>query len=599
MTSLRRALGLVALEGVAAGIVALALFLASDHNRPSGLEAAIFLFVGWSFVGTGLFAWWRRPESRFGLLMAAVGFAWFLGALVSADDPWLFTAGVLLANLHAAVFAHMLLAYPDGRLQTVGVRRLVAAAYVLAILGPLPYLLFGTNADLDCACPRSPLFITGDGPWFGLFDKLTSVLAVALVCWIVSVLVRRWRTASASRRRDMGPVVLSGIALLGLLAASLSSSAFGGPAVLQVGMEGVSLLVFTLTPYGFLFGLLHSRVNRAGALSEMLRRMGEERPAGTLRDQLADALGDPSLEVAYWFEDRGMWLDADGHAVAPPAEDDPTRASTEVGRRGRRVGVVVHDRALCEDDPGLLASVMGAAGLALENERLQAQLRARVEELEASRARLVEATTAERRRLERNLHDGAQQRLVALSLTLRLAQGRVGRDDAAGAERLLGSAQDELRLALEELRELARGIHPAVLSDRGLGAALEALAGRSPVPVALEPVPPERLPAPVEAAAYFVVSEALTNVAKYADASQARVCVSRSNGSAVVEIADDGVGGADPRKGSGLKGLADRISALDGRLDVRSSPGAGTVLRAEIPVMSERGRPRMSETHPV
>jgi signal transduction histidine kinase len=225
------------------------------------------------------------------------------------------------------------------------------------------------------------------------------------------------------------------------------------------------------------------------------------------------------------------------------------------------------------------------AGLALENERLQAQLRARVEELEASRARLVEAGTAERRRLERNLHDGAQQRLVALSLTLRLAQGRV-HTDPGSAERMLGAAQEELALALEELRELARGIHPAVLSDRGLGAALEGLAGRSPVPVELAPVPGP-LPAPVEAAAYFVVAEALTNVVKYADASFARVCVSRHNGHALVEIADDGVGGADPGRGTGLRGLADRLSALDGRLEVDSPPGAGTVLRAEIPVMSE------------
>ncbi len=214
---------------------------------------------------------------------------------------------------------------------------------------------------------------------------------------------------------------------------------------------------------------------------------------------------------------------------------------------------------------------------------MQAQLRARVEELRRSRARIVEAGTAERRRLERNLHDGAQQRLVALSLTLRLAQGRL-RKDPDGAEQMLAGAQDELGRALEELRELARGIHPAVLSDRGLRAALEALAGRSPVPVELEGTPPERLPPSVEAAAYFVVAEALTNVVKYANASQARVSVSRSNGHAIVEIADDGVGGADPGRGSGLRGLADRISALDGTMVLRSPDGAGTLIRAEIPV---------------
>jgi PAS domain S-box-containing protein len=203
------------------------------------------------------------------------------------------------------------------------------------------------------------------------------------------------------------------------------------------------------------------------------------------------------------------------------------------------------------------------------------------EELRRSRARLVEAGDAERRRLERNLHDGAQQRLVSLSLALRLAQAKL-KTDPEEAGKLLGSASEELAQALEELRELARGIHPAVLSDRGLSAALEALAGRAPLQVDVR-APDERLPPPVEAAAYYVVSEALTNVAKYAQASSVGVRVQRLNGHALVEVADDGVGGADPLGGSGLRGLADRVEALDGRLHVESAPGQGTVVRAEIP----------------
>jgi PAS domain S-box-containing protein len=202
-------------------------------------------------------------------------------------------------------------------------------------------------------------------------------------------------------------------------------------------------------------------------------------------------------------------------------------------------------------------------------------------ELRRSRARLVEASDVERRRLERNLHDGAQQRLVSLSLMLRLAHARV-EDDPAQAENLLGQASDELARALEELRELARGIHPAVLSDRGLGAALEALVARTPLPVDID-IPEARLPEPVEAAAYYVVSEALANVAKYAEASSVAVSIASVNGHAVVEIADDGRGGADPAKGSGLRGLVDRVEALDGRLRVESPPGAGTRIRAEIP----------------
>jgi signal transduction histidine kinase len=203
-------------------------------------------------------------------------------------------------------------------------------------------------------------------------------------------------------------------------------------------------------------------------------------------------------------------------------------------------------------------------------------------ELEASRARIVAAGDQERRKLERNLHDGAQQRLVSLSLSLRLAQGRL-RDDPDDAEQLLESSREELAQALEELRELARGIHPAVLTDRGLEAALEALAARAPLPVEIDG-PVEQLPAQVEAAAYYVVSEALANVTKYAQASAVEVKVERRNGYAVVEVADDGVGGADPVRGSGLRGLADRVASLSGKLDVDSPPGAGTRVRAEIPL---------------
>jgi PAS domain S-box-containing protein len=205
------------------------------------------------------------------------------------------------------------------------------------------------------------------------------------------------------------------------------------------------------------------------------------------------------------------------------------------------------------------------------------------DELRASRSRILEAQDTARRRLERNLHDGAQQRLVALALGLRMAQAKAVRDPE-GTEKMLAAAADELAQAINELRELARGIHPAILSDRGLPAAIEALAGRSPTPVDVEVGLEERLPAPIEAAAYFVVSEALANVAKYAEASLVRVSVSRENGQARVEVADDGRGGADPRAGSGLRGLADRVEALDGRLEVTSVPGEGTLIRAEIPL---------------
>ena len=207
-----------------------------------------------------------------------------------------------------------------------------------------------------------------------------------------------------------------------------------------------------------------------------------------------------------------------------------------------------------------------------------------MEELEQSRARIVKVGLAERRRLERDLHDGAQQRLVALRLQLRLARDQAGKDPAV-AQQMMDGAMTELDEALEELRELARGIHPAVLADRGLDAAISALAARSPVLVGVD-VATGRLPGPVESAAYFVVAEALTNAAKHAGAAEITVRISRHRDLLIVEVTDDGTGGADPARGSGLRGLADRVAAVDGRLTITSPPGGPTVIRAELPCAS-------------
>jgi signal transduction histidine kinase len=582
VSGLRRALGLVAIEGFVVGLVALAIVLSSGHIDDKAVNATLGLFLGWSFIGAGLYAWWRRPENRFGVLMTAVGFTYFLGALTAADASWLFTLGVLLSSIYLAVFVHMLLAYPDGRIDSPRVRKLISAGYVLAILGPLPALLLASPATLGCDCPESAILIADDRTLFEVFDAITSGLAVLLVGYVLYILVQRWQNATQPQRRAMAPILWSGICLLVLFAGSLTTEAVNGPDVVSNVTMLLGLIFFALVPYGFLFGLLRSRVVQAGAVAEMLQRMADSPDGSGLRQLLSNALGDRSLQVVYWLEDKQRWVDSAGQPASLPDDDDRARAWTPVDRDGRPVGAIVHDRSLCED-PELVRSVGVAAAFAVENERLQAQLRARVEELRGSRARIVEAGTAERRRLERNLHDGAQQRLVALSLTMRLAQTKLRKEPEA-AEQLLSGAQEELTRALEELRELARGIHPAVLSDRGLKAAIEALAGRSPVPVKLAGTPPERLPPAVEAAAYFVVAEALTNVVKYANASQALVSVSRSNGCAVVEVTDDGIGGADPGRGSGLRGLADRVSALDGTLELRSPHGAGTLLRAEIPV---------------
>jgi signal transduction histidine kinase len=253
----------------------------------------------------------------------------------------------------------------------------------------------------------------------------------------------------------------------------------------------------------------------------------------------------------------------------------------QVAREGECVAAIIYDASLREAEPHVEA-VGAAASLALVNERLEAELRAKVDELRRSRERMLRIGFEERRRLERDLHDGAQQRLVAMALDIRMARSKLN-DDPLAADRLLEAAGGELDSALEELRELARGIHPAVLTDRGLAAALETLATRAPVPVELARLPVERLPEAVELAAYFVVAEGLTNVAKYANASHATVGIERDNGRLVVEVSDDGVGGADPEEGTGLRGLADRIAVLEGRLEIASERGRGTTIRAQIP----------------
>lgn len=577
---LRRDLRVIGLAAAVAGIAVGALQFSSDRVEDPWLAAVLGVLVGWSFVGTGLFAWWRRRASRFGALMVATGFAWFTSGLVSADEPALFTTGVLFGTLYFVVCGHLLLAFPSGRLQTRFERRLVGGLYALSMVGSLPTLLLDEVGESRCDCPDSVLRVADDP---GLADALNvalNLLGVSGVLAVGALLVRRWLRASTPQRRALSPVLWSGVALTVAIGVVLGAETLGLRRAADIS-NLVGLVAFASVPFGFLLGLLRSRVARAGAVSDLLESLSAELGRGDLRDLLAGALGDPSLELAYRLESPERTVDPEGRRVPLPEPADPLRAATDVELDRQRVGALVHDRALC-DEPELLASVAAAAGLAMENGRLQAELRARVADLSASRARLIEAEVAERRRLERDLHDGAQQRLVALTLSLRVAQARV-RSDPRGAEELLEGTQEELALALAELRELARGIHPAVLSDRGLEAALQSLADRSPVPVELAGLEAGRLPAPVEAAAYFVVAEALTNVAKYAHASRVEVRVAAGGGRAVVEVADDGIGGADPAQGTGLRGLSDRVAALDGRLEVESRPGSGTRLRAEIP----------------
>ena len=314
------------------------------------------------------------------------------------------------------------------------------------------------------------------------------------------------------------------------------------------------------------------------AIGDLVLALRSEAAPAELRAAIAHALHDPSATLAYWLPEYGTYGDLDGRLVSLP-DGDGEQATTLIDREGRHVAALVHDRSLL-DEPELLAAVTAAAGIGLENAQLHVDLRARLEEVRGSRARVIEEGQKERKRLERDLHDGAQQRLVALALNLKLLERSLADPDARAQ---LDVAQREVDLSLAELRDLARGIHPAVVTGHGLAVALEQVAARAPLPVRLSVDVGGRLPEPVEVAAYYVVTESLTNVAKHAQASKVDVTVGRVDGGISVEIVDDGVGGADSEQGSGLRGLADRVEALGGRLRVWTPRGGGTRVRAEIP----------------
>ena len=576
---LRRALVGLGIAGFIAGAVPLVLALAApdDINDPA-LTAVFGPLVGWSFIGTGLFAWYRRPDNRFGPLMAAVGFTWCVSGLAVDRNSYVFIVGYLFASLPFALLFHMLCAFPTGRLEGRFARAVVGLGYFLTTVLWWAILLFYDTTRDEWA--SNPIMAFHDQSVADTLLAVQSSLGIIAVLGVPVVLWRRWQRAGGPLRQVLTPVYGATAALMGLLLLTLSADLGAFPNSVETAADVARLVSLVCIPFAFLGGLLRSRLSRAGAVSELVARLSERdaRRSG-LRDALADALSDPSLTLLYWLPARGKYVNSDGHPVELP---DPLgdRVATIVEDHGTPVAAIVHNASL-EDERDLIAAVGAAATLTLENERLDAELRAKVEELRDQRRRGVEAALDERRRLERNLHDGAQQRLVSMALKLRLARARVNGDE--DTEELLATAARELDAALEELRELARGIHPAVLSDRGLDAALEALASRSPVPVEVQATPGERFDEAVETAAYYVVAEALTNVAKYASASRATVRAVRDNGHVVVEVADDGVGGADPARGSGLTGLADRLCSVDGRLEVMDARGGGTVVRADIP----------------
>ena len=412
-----------------------------------------------------------------------------------------------------------------------------------------------------------------------------------------------WRRALASLTDREGWRVLAFVAIkLPLSLAALAAGLLPVAAtawLLTFGVRGIGHLGDRIYLGPWTLGLAHraravrararlrhprDRRARRAALAARARSRARcsrppSRPPGPVREMLAESLGDRTLSVAYWLPDRKLFVDESGHVVRMP-EPGSGRSWTAVERDGRRVAAIIHDAELATG-PELVNAAAAGAALAIDNERLKANLRARVEELRVSRIRIVEAQDHARRRIERDLHDGAQQQLVSLSLDLRLLKSKLNGNEAAAET--VDALSEKLATALAELRELARGIHPVILTERGLVPAVAALAQRAPVPVEANISIHERLTPAIESAAYFVVAEALTNVAKYAQAENVVVDLSRAGDEVIAVIEDDGVGGADIETGTGLRGLIDRLSALDGTLELETPEGGGTRLIARIP----------------
>ena len=569
----------IGLAGCAAAGVTLALALASDGSPEPVARAVTVDWIVLSYILAGLIAWWCRPESRFGPLMVAAGFAAFVSHLswtslalpYAIDVPY--TVGMAASLLPPVLFLHVFLAFPSGRLERWFERTLVAAAYVAAIgLGLVVMML----SDLG---PHNLLGVVSE-PGAALAVRRVALVAIsALSLAGIAVLVARRRGTGRPLRRSLALLIDAFALALVAIPVLLIASIFDPSAMESI--RRVAYAVIGIAPFVFLFALLRARLARSSVGHLFVELRADPAPTD-LRDALARALGDPSLTLAFWLPEFRSWADLEGRPVKLPSSGSG-RGTTLIDRNGAHVAALLHDSALA-DEPELLDAVTAAAGIALENGRLNVELKARMEELRGSRSRVIEAGQKERQRLERNLHDGAQQRLIALSLELGLLVERLGGDREASLR--LDQARREIATSLEELRDVARGIHPAVVSGHGLAVALEQLAAKAPVPVRLSVKLERRCPERLEVAAFYLVSESLANVGKHANATAATVEVVRTNGQVVVEVVDDGIGGADPELGSGLRGLADRVEALEGRLRIWSPMGGGTRLRAEIPCAS-------------
>jgi signal transduction histidine kinase len=572
----------------ALGIVALACFFEVkfqivDGRIVPGLSQEWYLVLvdivpGSSFVLAGIVAWSLRPRNHVGLLMIGVGLGLLTrnSALQDGIGHISFPVEVVLhfaSPLWAVVFLQLLLAFPGGRLVSRLDRAVVRSLYVVVPLA----------AVLAVVVFKYPVLGPIGQPVFEMKGPADKVYVACLAIGS-GLVIRRWFLGGRARRRSMSPLFwpMVPITIFFLLSALAALRALSIPTSL-VGLKDDLATSFPLflvaLPAGFLVGLLRSGLDMTSVGDLVVKLSGGVAPE-RLQPALAQVLHDPSLEVAYWLPAQEWFADLDGRRIELPTEDSE-RAMSILGEPP--VAALVYDSSLVHEGQ-LVDAAAAAVRMALENARLQVQLRAQLEEVRQSRARLVEAADNERQRVERDLHDGAQQQLVTLLLSMQVTRTEAMQRSDPETARLVEANITALKEAIDDLRELARGIHPTILTQAGLVPAITSLTDRCPIPVEVTgQMGDDRLAPPIEAALYFVVSEAITNAVKHSKGHRMCVCLERRSGLAVVEVSDDGVGGAELSLGSGLRGLTDRVAAVGGRLSVKSDHVGGTTIRAEVP----------------
>ena len=528
-------------------------------------------------VFIGYLAWTRRPESRIGVLIVLLGATYYLRDLRACSNTVVFGIGVSLAYVWTAVVAHAALAWPTGRVIGRTSQVLVRCGYAGAVATQALRLVIDH--------PQAPRLY---GVQFErtLASRAGSILVIVFALVVIMVIVRRWRAASGMRRQWRAPVWVA-LLLLAILstAASLASLVHTPVQVadaLLLAALGTSVLLVPLVLLAQSTTTMRARWRLARVVLDRNRASDLKLRPELLQQALADALGDPALRVAYPLGDGGC-VDIDGRPIHP-AVGATGRAVTQVEQAGELVALIEHDEAL-DEQKLVVATVAEVADVAIENARMHARLRAQIEQVSMSRWRVSAAALNERRRIQQNLHDGAQQKFFAVLALLGHARDQLDADTQNGitqARDLVGQAHHELQNAVKCLRELTQGIYPTALTEHGLAAAIEGIADTSPVPIEVD-IPGTRWPEHVETTAYFLIAEAITNTYRHAQASQVTARVRELAGWVRIEICDDGRGGGTFRPGGGLGGMLDRVNTIGGSLTIDSEPGQGTTILAKLP----------------